>query len=350
MQHWFYRQIYQPKNNHRYILKSKTFSKRRRSLFLVVFLIIFIGFGIYLVKFLSTHQQSTQENSGKILGMTSFQLPNIDKLNRLPPKRISNTPKINIPAKSVVLIDADTKYPLYLKNERARVPIASLSKIMTALIALENYQLDDTVTITRQDINGTGSKIHLLNGEKISVHSLLYGLLIASGNDSAYALASLIPNSGDSRYHLFVEKMNKKATILGLKDTKFNDPAGLDDKGLSTAYDLAILTAYALQNPNFADIVMTVQKDITSINGKIVHKLKNSNRLIIPDESFYYQQAIGIKTGYTEGAGHCLIAAAKNNNHLLLSVILNTNYPSKSESARLSKELLQWGFNSFAWN
>ncbi len=347
MNHWFYRQSVYPKNYHRYILKSNSTGKKKRPVFLVIIISICLSVAIYLITPIVWRNHSN--NTGKILGISSFQLPNIIQTPKIPPQRLPNNDKINIPAKSAILLDVDTKYPLYLKNERAEVPIASLSKIMTALVSLESYKLDDTITVDKKDLNIIGSKIHLFNNEKISVHSLLYGLLVSSGNDSAYVLAANMAISDDHRYDAFVEKMNQKANKLGLYHTKFYDPAGLEDKGHSTAYDLAILSAYALQDPNFAEIVKTAKKDITSNDGKIIHKLTNSNRLIIPEESLYYQPAIGVKTGYTEGAGHCLVAAASNNNHQILSVVLNTNYPSKAESARISKELLQWGYHSYSW-
>lgn len=265
-------------------------------------------------------------------------------INR-PPQKINNFKESNIWADSYVLLDQDSFYPLSQKNMDKRVPIASTTKIMTAIIVLENYNLQDIVTISQNASVQIGSDTFLGAGEKITVNDLLYCLLIKSGNDSAMALAEHLTGN----YEDFVEKMNEKSKYLGLKNTEFKDPAGLNDSGYSTPHELAIIASYAMKNKIFKEIVRTNEITIISNDG-IAHKLDNSNRLIKFDENLYYPEALGIKTGFTPEAGHCLVAAAQKNNHLLISVILKTYEDTVEASAKESKKLLEWGFDNYQWD
>lgn len=294
-------------------------------------------------------QTSTKPTPGLVLGLTSTLLPPLEGQKiTLPPTQKPNATLPEIPAKSAILLDADSGYPLFSKNDQSIVPIASTTKIMTATIALEEYNLDQVATISEPSANIGGSRLGLYTGEKIKVSDLLYAMLMVSGNDAAYALADLQPNIKPGDFKPFVAKMNQKAQLLGLSDTKFFDPAGLDDNGHSTAHDLAYLTAYALRNKTFTQIVSTPSKTITAADGQ-TYPLTNSNRLVNPAEPLYFPSAIGVKTGNTDNAGHCLISAARQDNHLLVGVVLNTYYTYNDESARLSRLLLDWGFNSFLW-
>ncbi len=243
-------------------------------------------------------------------------------------------------ADSAVLIEDKSKYPLYEKNKHEPVSIASITKVMTYLVAREYYNLDDLVTVGSQSVSVVGSKINLKEGETIDVESLLNGLLISSGNDAAYALANHMGSLDD-----FVEKMNEKALALGMNNSHFVDPAGLDDNGRSSSFDISILFSYALNDELFVDIVSTSEKEIFSQDGTISHSLKNSNRLVtgeIPLEG-----VIGGKTGFTFDAGHTLVCAAQRGDTRLISVILKTSVNSKTASAYESQKLLNWGFNSF---
>lgn len=280
----------------------------------------------------------------------NFKLPIPDYKTLSLPIKKDDASNLNIPAKSAILFDVENSYPLYEKNDRAQVPIASITKIMTAVVALEQYQIDQVVTIPKSAATVTGSRMKLATGEQMTVRDLLYGTMLVSGNDSAFALALLDPKSKNKDIKPFVEKMNQKAKLLGLNNTIFFCPAGLDDRGHSTAYDLAVLTAYALRNKTFTEIVSTAQKTVYSADTKkMKYDLINANRLVVPTESLYLASALGVKTGYTEEAGHSLVGAAKENNHTLVSVVLNTNNPAKPESARLNRELLTWGFATFNW-
>jgi D-alanyl-D-alanine carboxypeptidase (penicillin-binding protein 5/6) len=285
-------------------------------------------------------------NIKKVAGEINI-LPEPEKSDLVrPPEEINEDSSPNVNANSIILIDVPSSYVIYEKNADSKVPIASTTKIMTAIVILDNYsdKLNDIVTINRQMINVEGSDIKLIPNERISVENLLKGLLIMSGNDTAYALATYFGGLDN-----FVAEMNKRAEYLGLHDTQFKDPAGLNDDGFSTAKELAILASYAMRNEKFRSIVSTSETIITSETGVVVHDLKTSNRLIKNDESLFYPNAVGIKTGFTYAAGHCLVSAAVKDNHEILGVILNTNDNSPQASARESKKLLEWGFANWTW-
>lgn len=245
-------------------------------------------------------------------------------------------------ARQAILIDRDSFYILYEKDAYLSVPIASVTKLATALVVLERYKLDDVVTVPREATLVAGTKIGLKTGEKITVENLLKTSLIHSGNDATYALAY----HGGSLQE-FVGWMNEKAKTVGLKNTKFADPAGLDDSGHSTAFDLGILLARAFREDTVIKIVGTAKETVTSTDGVIRHELENSNRLV--KEEMYFQGIVGGKTGFTPVAGHNLVAAAERDGHMLISVIINTYEDTKEASARENARLLQWGFENHTW-
>jgi len=279
----------------------------------------------------------------KIFGINDYRV----NVNIAPLPQINNNDwKPNILTKAYCLVDVDSAKILIGKNETTKLPIASTTKIATALVVLENYKdhLAETVTITPKMVNVEETTIKLRVGEKITVENLLDGLLINSGNDAAYSLAEYF--GGKPK---FVEEMNQKAVQIGLENTKFQDPAGLSDEGFSTAKELAILGSYALRNDKFSQIVRTPEKTIYSTDGRIKHDLINSNRMIRPDESLYLPYAIGIKTGFTYEAGHVLVSAAQKDNHRIVAVVLNTFEDTKPASAKESKKLLEWGLANWVW-
>jgi len=283
----------------------------------------------------------------KIAG-ESLNLPQPDRKALVrPPEKSSEAGEPQIAAKTAILVDIDSAYVMYEQKSDEEVPMASTTKIMTALVVLEDFgdKLNETVTITYPMVAVKGSDIKLIPGEKISVECLLKGLLIMSGNDTAFALALHFGGK-----EAFVSRMNAKARQLGLLNTHFADPAGLDDEGFSTARELAILGTYAMRNQNFRQIVNTTETQIASADGTITHELESSNRLLKPAESFFYPWAIGIKTGFTNEAGHCLVSAAEKEDHEILGVILYTYENSIYASARESRKLLDWGLANWTWN
>lgn len=309
--------------------------------------ILVLGIGFIQYRIINVDLKK-QKEIGSVKSASTQKIADVPKLdlsiiNPLPQKVKNYKEPNNIWAKNYVLIYSNSYYPLAQKNAHQQVSIASTTKIMTAVIALENYNPNDIVTISQNAATQIGSEVMLKIGEKITVESLLYALLVQSGNDAAMALAEHYQGGLNS----FVEAMNSKAIYLGLHDTNYKDPAGLDDTGKSTPYDLAIVTSYALTNPLFEKIVKTNEININSIDGKFSHKLTSSNRLIKPDELLYYPQAQGVKTGYTPTAGHCLVSSAQINGKRLVGVILNTNESSNDASAKESKKLLDWGFSNY---
>lgn len=285
-----------------------------------------------------------------------FKLPNKkifgDSINLKEPKLVKHpTRKADakdpvIYSKASYLVDVDSAYPLYEELAIEKLPIASTTKMATALVVLENHadKLQDVVTITPTMINVEGSDIQLRSGEKITVENLLNGLLIMSGNDTAYALAEYFGGR-----EAFVAEMNRKVNEIGANNTVYQDPAGLNDEGYSTAKDLALIATYGLRNPKFAEIVKTPTKTVTSTDGRLQHELKNSNRMMRSEEPLYFPYAIGVKTGFTNEAGHVLVSCAEKDGHRLLSVVLNTQENSLTASAKESKKLLEWGFANWTW-
>ena len=260
------------------------------------------------------------------------------------PKIKPNAVKASANSLEYILVDSETGKVLAEKGKNEKVSIASTTKIMTAIVALENYQLDEVVTVSADAVNQVPSVVYLQTGEEITVESLLNCMLIASGNDSAYAVAEHM--SGDTGgINKFVDKMNEKAAELGMKNTHYNDPAGLSAGSVSSAYDLYIATKYALKKPVFAQIIRKDSFVAKNVEGTIYHALKQSNRLV----SNNYLGAIGVKTGFTPEAGHCLVGAATRDDHTLISIVLNTYSTTPDASATESKRLLDWGFANVEW-
>ncbi len=318
-------------------------NKQKKYIILIIILLVLVAIVQYKILKIApgnaNNIKTDFKNNEEILDY------NIDDIKisdiNLPPQKKETYTEPKIFAKNYILVDANSFYTLTEKDSNAYVPIASTTKIMTAIIVLENYNLNEVITVSEKACNQIGSSIFLRKNETISIENLLFGLLISSGNDSAMALAE---NIGLPE---FVDKMNEKAKSLNLDNTVFKDPAGLDDNGKSSAKDLAILTAYALKNDDFRRIIKISDLTIYSEDKKITHTLKGSNRLVTINEPLFYKYALGVKTGFTPEAGHCLVAAAEKEDNMLISVVLNTSYSSKDASARESKKLLEWGFENY---
>lgn len=219
-----------------------------------------------------------------------------------------------ISANAAIIFEKDSRVVVYEKEGNFRFVPASTTKIMTAVIALENYNLDQYVYIPYSVQSVEGSSMGLIGGEKVRVIDLLYGMMLPSGNDAAYVLAALDAQGRNG----FVEKMNKKAQELKLYNTHFVDPSGYDDKNYTSAFDLARLAAYAMENPTFAQIVQTRHMVVHDESGKMVYDLHNLNRLL------EYQDVIGIKTGFTEEAGEVLVTSLKSNGKTYIIVVLKS--------------------------
>jgi D-alanyl-D-alanine carboxypeptidase (penicillin-binding protein 5/6) len=258
------------------------------------------------------------------------------------PVRLEKTADYSVRARYAVLIDKDSFYQLYAKEARTPVPVASTTKLMTAIVAWERFGSDAQVTVSRKATLQIGSTTGLVAGEVLTVHSLLSALLIQSGNDAAYALAE---HSGG--VETFVDFMNEKAREFGLRSTQFQDPAGLNDEGFSSAFDLAVLAARFLEYDELVAITKTAEAEIYSTDGVHSHRLKNSNRLVT--EEMFFPGILGLKTGFTPAAGHTLVSAASKGGRTLIAVVLSTFDDTKEASAIESNRLLSWGFSSHRW-
>lgn len=220
-----------------------------------------------------------------------------------------------ISAKSAILICADTSEVLYSLNPDVRLPMASTTKIMTALLVCESGDLQEKVTVTKEMITVEGTSMGLSAGDVLTRLDLLYGMMIVSGNDAANALAISVGGSYDG----FVKLMNKKATELGLKNTSFSTPSGLDgEKHYTSARDLAIITKFALLHEDFSKAVSTQSVVLTYGNPPCKRQLVNHNRLLK-----MYSDVIGVKTGYTKKSGRCLVSAAEKDGKKVIAVTLN---------------------------
>ena len=247
-----------------------------------------------------------------------------------------STPNISdINSRAYVVIDRNSNQVLVGKNENQKRKMASTTKIMTATIIIENCNLSDVVEISKKTANTGGSRLGLKYQDKISVKDLLYGLMLCSGNDCAVALAEHCAGSVEA----FAEKMNQKAIELNLSNSHFVTPHGLDsDKHYTTAYELALLTNYALQNKTFAQIVNTTNYTVT-INGygKSIH---NTNELLGSLDGVY-----GVKTGFTNGANRCLVTSCKRNNMDIICVVLGAD--TKNFRTKDSIKLIEYCYKNF---
>ena len=247
---------------------------------------------------------------------------------------ISEVPKIN--ARHALIFDRNSKIPIYGKKEKEKCKMASTTKIMTAIVVIENSQLDDIVKISQKSAGTGGSRLGLSKNDKISVKHLLYGLMLKSGNDAAVALAEYTGGNVEN----FALMMNKKAKILNLTQTNFVTPHGLDDENhYTTALDLAILSDYALSNNIFSKIVKTKSYTI-SINNH-PKTISNTNELLGNFEGLY-----GIKTGFTNGANRCLITACKRDSLDFICVVLGCD--TKKNRTQDSINLLNYAFNNYS--
>ncbi len=230
------------------------------------------------------------------------------------PVSAANEPHVS--ARSAILIEADTGRVVFSVNPDEPLAMASTTKIMTALLTLEEAEKENReVEITKEMILVEGSSMGLKEGNKLTLKDLAAGMLVVSGNDAANAAAIAVSGSLDA----FVERMNAKAQELGLTHTSFETPSGLDGEAhFSTARDMASLAAYALQNPDFASIVSQPTYRVTYSVPEQSYVLTNHNKLLK-----LYEGCIGVKTGFTKKAGRCLVSAAEKNGVRLIAVTLN---------------------------
>ena len=231
-------------------------------------------------------------------------------------------------ARSAFLMDMESGRVLYAQNADQRLAMASTTKIMTALVVVETAELDEIVTVESETVGVIGSSMYLKEGEQLTVGALLYGLMMLSGNDAAATLAVYCGGSQEG----FVKLMNKKAADLGLVDTGFANPHGLDDEGhYTTARELAVITAEALRHPVIAEIAGTRE---TQIAGRF---MLNHNKMLR-----LYEGANGVKTGFTSNARRCLVSSATREGQTLIAVTLDCADDWDEHTA-----MLDYGFKTY---
>lgn len=258
------------------------------------------------------------------------------------PVNFTDIPGPSLTAKSVVVIDRDSAVVMLAKNEKTQLLPASTIKLMTALVALDYFDLDETLMATA--INGQGQDMELKEGEIILVRNLLYGVLVASANDAATLLAERYPGGKQG----FVKAMNEKAKELHLNDTYFANSTGLDidEKGnlitepsYSTALDLARLATMVMKNETINEMVGTTQITVSDVSGEIKHQLFTINELL-----YWLPGMRGVKTGWTEEAGECLISYVERDGRGVISVVLGSE-----DRFGETVKLIDWVFTNHRW-
>lgn len=236
-----------------------------------------------------------------------------------------------VSADNAVLMEQSSGRVLFNKAAHDKQPIASITKIMTAIIAVESGKMNDTVTVSERAVQAIGSSVYLEKGEKVKLKDLVYGLMLRSGNDAAVAISEYVGGSMEGFNHL----MNQKARWIGMINTSFDNPHGLDsDNHYSTAYDMALLMRYAMNNEQFRNITNT--KTYKPENQ--VYAWQNKNKLLTQ----LYEYCIGGKTGYTKVAGRTLVTAAKKKDMTLITVTLNGPDDWNNHIS-----LFEWGFDKY---
>ena len=240
-----------------------------------------------------------------------------------------------------IVVDRESKSILYGKNENEKVPMASTTKIMTAVVLLENLganndlTLDTEIEVCKQAASIGGSRLGLKTGDKVIIKDLLYGLMLCSGNDAAIQIAVSISGSVEE----FADLMNKKAEELGLKNSHFVTPHGLDkNEHYTTAYELALITDYALNIDKIAEVVKTKTYTV-SING-------NTKTIINTNELLGYLEGVnGVKTGFTNGAGRCLVTSVERNGFNIITVVLGAD--TKRFRTKDSIRLIEYVYSNY---
>lgn len=265
------------------------------------------------------------KNNSEVAGIQKYNIPPVGKNLSIP----------NFSARAVLIKDLATDVILYQKDAHISFPIASTTKIMTALVANEYFKQNSILTIN-SSADTLGSRVGLVSGEDFTFRSLLYGMLLNSGNDAAFALAENYPGGILG----FVSAMNKKVMELGLRNTHFDNPAGFDSPNhFSSAGDMAKITEEALKNATLARIFATKETNIVSVNKKYTHQLFNLNKLLSSVNG-----VLGVKTGTTEQAKENLVTLVERDGHRVLLVTLGSNNRF-GETTRL----IDWIYSNFQW-
>lgn len=315
------------------------FDKNFYKIYLVALIICFIGGSIFVYQKLFNSKEIIISPLPNFL--TAFANNQVSTINLWTPIfemfKASANKVPNISAKSALIYDLSSKKVLFSKNPKEKLPMASLTKIMTAIVALESQKKDDKYLVSKEDIVGENS-MGLSIDETLSLEELLYGLILTSGNDAAETLASNFPKGREK----FIIAMNNKAKALGLKNTHFTNPTGLEGDGSqkTTAYDLLVITNYAMQSSLFKEVVGTFNYHIPSSAAHKEFYLENETNLISS-----YAGVFGVKDGYTPEAGLCLVTYLNFKNHKIIGIILGSDNRREEMKELLDYSLKVQGIN-----
>lgn len=309
-------------------MKSKIYNKLKYKK-----LIAFILCIILAITNITVYANDEEDDEEKLIN--EIILKEIEEENVI--STVNQNQKLTLNSRRYVIFDRNSGLPVYGKNEEKQTAMASTTKIMTCLVVLEKCKdLNEVVTIGVEATRVGGSELDLKKDDKITVLDLLYGLMLRSGNDAAVELAVHVGESVEG----FAKLMNDKAVEIGLKNTHFMSPHGLDDPNhYTTAVELAKLTDYALKNETFSKIVKTSYHTIT-INGN-PREIKNTNELLIAGTEGVY----GVKTGFTNNAGRCLVTAVKRNDMDLIIVVLGAD--TRKDRAKDTLKLIDYACKQF---
>jgi len=310
----------------------------------VLVILAAVYFGTHILGAKNTDQTASQISAGAptqnlVLAATlpvaqsAFLIPANDAVLPLRNWKI-NPPELT--AQSFYVIDITSGKILLAKEIEQIRPIASLSKLITALIILEKSHLEKEIAVSQSAIDAYGKMGNLALNEKISVKNLLYALLVESSNDAAIALAESLSDNNNQ----FSDFMNQKAASLGLKNTHFVEPSGLSPENVSTAKDLSVIMSEIINYPLLNEIMKTPEIDISSADGKYVHHLLNSDKLLVK-----YPEIIAGKTGYIDEAGNCMMVATHApNQDIVITIILGSQ-----DRTGETEQLLEWEKQGFLW-
>lgn len=264
-------------------------------------------------------------NNSEVAGIQKYNIPPVSKNLQVP----------EFSARAVIIKDLATGAVLFQKNASESMPIASTTKIISALVASEYFKSNSELTV-QTGASAEGSRVGLIKGENLSFRSLLYGMLLNSGNDAAFAIAENYPKGVKG----FVDAMNQKAAELDLKNSHFDNPAGFDSpRHYSSAYDLSVITEEALKNDVLARIFATKETNIVSLNKKYTHQLVNLNKLLTN-----VWGVLGVKTGTTEEAKENLVTLVERNGKKVLIVLLGSN-----DRFGETTKLIEWTYSNWDW-
>ncbi len=284
--------------------------------------------------FLSLLLASTLSIAPNALSLQAFDDSSLLSVSSIPILKEEATQPNAMSAVSIYSVDLDSQAPLFERNASAPVPIASITKLMTATLVLEDNDPEEIVVVSQRAAEIAGSQMFLQTGEKIKVKELIAGLLIESGNDAAIALAE--HNAGT--VEAFVDKMNERAEDLGLYSTLYTNPHGLDDgTARSSARDIAMIASHLVKDPTIRAIAGLETAQAIGEDGT-VHELKNTNILL----GTYGVK--GLKTGKTEAAGECLVALVEQNGHEIITVVLGSGNRFSD-----TRSLIDWIYQAYVW-